>query len=321
MGSGERKGLLVVGALVVALFSVPFVMLGGLSNGGSSSERDRATRDADGSRDGAGAGVGQPLSRDSLARRGPTLGAGSERDAAGRKREDGRSGGSGNADLTGAVLEPVVDFSFSNRDPDFAERAGDSLDERDLRCLEQIIADNGLTEASSAFDYDNGDGTLTATELGLQRFCNGRLRELRFGPSSFSTFGYRVARLPKCVGDLDRLIVLEANAVGLQELPREIAQMSDLRRVAASGNELTRVPVELADAPALRELELGENQLATIPAQVAESEGIELLTLTANPLENVPARVARQQQAMVRGQLGIPARELGPFDASCRPPG
>jgi hypothetical protein len=323
MSSGERRALVIAACIVLGLLSVPFAMLHGSMGGDTDAARaaaeaaaaaERARREAMAASrigDGAEAGV----------RRGSELRAGSASDAeAERRRATARGRAAGALAVDATPPAATVDFALSNRDPSFAERAKE-LDERDLRCLDQIIAENRLTEDSSGFDYDNGDGVLTATELGLQRYCDGRLRELRLGPNAYATFGYRVARLPECVADLDRLIVLEVNAVGLQELPRAVGRMTDLRRVAAAGNALTSVPVELADAPALRELELSENRLAELPSEVAARSDLDILTLASNPLREVPERVTRQQEAMMRGELRIPERDLGPLDASCRPPG
>ena len=329
MGAGERKAIVAVLAVAAALLGLLV-----FSGGGTDADAAAKARAAElaARRDLEAARLARSGARpsDGSARSGPTLRAGSstqsaaelarqsararEAAEAARRAQQRGAGAFGDGEIV------AVDYAYSNRDPDFAEREAE-IDPRDRRCLDRIISDNRLTEASSAFDFDNGDGVLSATELGVQRYCNGRLRELRLGPTSYGTFGYQVPVLPDCIEDLDGLIVLEVNSVGLQELPRAIGRLPNLMRVAASQNALTSVPVELADAPALRQLELGENELSEIPAEVAASGRLDLLVVAANPLDRVPRIVREQNEAMMRGELQIPDREIGPLDASCRPQG
>ena len=74
-----------------------------------------------------------------------------------------------------------------------------------LAVLQDIIDLNGLDEGSAAFDYDDGDGTLSPTELGFQVWRNGQLVSLTLGRDPYSSFGYGVTALPESLADFDQL--------------------------------------------------------------------------------------------------------------------
>lgn len=79
------------------------------------------------------------------------------------------------------VDDATADTLRTNLDPRFSARG---LDPRQLAVLGDIIAISGLSEASSPFDYDDGDGVLEPWELGFQVWENGSLVLLAMGPSS-----------------------------------------------------------------------------------------------------------------------------------------
>ncbi len=234
--------------------------------------------------------------------------------------------GDGTADPTrssrgsasGSPVTPV-DFSYSNRDPSFRQRDPSDFDPRDLAVLEEIIRLNGLDESSSDFDYDDGDGVLEPTELGDQRWCNGRLRELRMGPDFFSSFGYQLERLPSAIADLDGLMVLEANSVGLRDVPREVASLEGLRRISVYNNELTELPPGLGELSQLAEVQATGNQIRRLPSDVERSQSLERVFVDMDQLVEMPAMLVRQQRAMESGELQVPPRQLGRLGASCLP--
>ena len=213
----------------------------------------------------------------------------------------------------------VEDFSYRNRDPSFFDLPPEAFDPRDLAVLEEIIALNELDEASSDADYDDGDGRMDPRELGDQRWCDGRLRELRLGPDAFSTFGYRVTRLPESIRDLDGLMILEANAVGLREVPLAIGELPGLRRVSMFGNQISELPAGLASGGQLAEIQVTGNPITQVPRDVAESPTLERLFVDMRSLQEVPPMLERQSEQLAAGTLELPARDVGPLGRSCLP--
>ena len=212
----------------------------------------------------------------------------------------------------------IADASYRNSDPQFG-RAGQEFDPNDLAVLADIIALNELTEDSSTMDFDNGDGVLDPTELGNQIWCGSRLRVLQMGPNSFSSFGYKISKLPDSISQLRFLRVLESNETGLEALPASLGTMQELERVSAFGNRLTELPPELATAGRLEEIQVGGNEVSKIPAELAEKPELKRLFVSGNPIEEMPLMLAKQNEKVMRGQLVVPSRDIGPFRPDCRP--
>jgi hypothetical protein len=212
----------------------------------------------------------------------------------------------------------AVDASYSNRDPDFALRGGEFFDPRDLAVLDEIIRANGLTEESSASDYDDGDGVLEARELGDQVWCGSRLRILRMGPTSFATFGYELRELPSSIANMEYLVMLEANNTGLEALPESLGRMQDLERVAAVGNRLTSLPPELATAGRLAEIQVDGNQIQEIPVELQRMSNLKALFVEGNPIQETPRMLVKQNEKLMRGRLQVPMRDLQKFGSDCR---
>ncbi len=211
----------------------------------------------------------------------------------------------------------VADASYRNSDPNFG-KAGQSFDPIDLAVLEEIIRLNGLTEDSSSFDYDNGDGVLEPTELGRQVWCGSRLRALQLGPDSFATFGYEVRELPDTIADLEFLRVLEANQTGLEALPESLGRMQSLERVSAFGNRVKEIPSSLAQSERLEELQLNGNEIAEIPQEVQRKPGLKAVFVDGNRMLTMPRMVQKQYESLMKGKLVLSPREVGAFGPDCR---
>ncbi len=222
-------------------------------------------------------------------------------------------GGSSSADASGERS----DASYRNRDASFRS-AGQFFDPRDLAVLEDIIRLNGLSEDSSSFDYDNGDGVFEPTELGSQIWCGSRLRGLLMGPTSESSFGYTLRELPETVSNLEYLMVLEANATGLEALPPTLGRMADLQRLSAYGNRVKEIPPELALAERLEEIQLDGNQISSVPKELQEKPRLKALFVDGNPIRELPPMVERQYQKLMSRKLVLSPRELGAFGSDCR---
>jgi len=211
------------------------------------------------------------------------------------------------------------DASYTNLAP---FREARYYDPQDLAVIADIIAANGLTEASSANDADNGDGKLDPLELGYQVWCGGRLRELRTGPNRFASFGYGLQTLPASVSQLDLLEELDVNGNQLSQLPDTLATLRNLRVLRASGNQLEQFPETVMGMGNLQELVLRNNLIQEVPADVGRLASLRELHVEGNPLVSAPAEV--MQQRVSRGlDRGFQA-QTGPILRSaenCQPMG
>lgn len=161
-------------------------------------------------------------------------------------------------------------------------------DPGDLALLAAIIEGNGLTEDSSASDDDNGDGVLEPLELGRQVWRNGRLVQLSLGPDPYQPSGYRIQTLPREIGLLSELEVLDLHGEELTSLPESIGDLYALREFRAGGNRLERLPYGLRRLRSLRSLVLTENQLTSLPEEIGDLAELEELRVGDNDLEALP---------------------------------
>ena len=161
----------------------------------------------------------------------------------------------------------------------------------DLSVLRGIIALNGLTEASSAGDYDDGDGAFEATELGLQEWQGGRLVALYLGPNRDFSFSYRIRELPESIGRLDALQILGLGWNELEALPEAIGDLVNLEELRLHDNRISSLPQAIGDLPRLEELLLGHNALHELPASTGYLTSLRALHLNDNPLWELPDEI------------------------------
>jgi Leucine-rich repeat (LRR) protein len=209
------------------------------------------------------------------------------------------------------TVQPV-DYSYSNLDP--RERSSRRYAASELAVLEELIAINGLTEASSASDFDDGDGVLEPLEFGTQVWCGGHLRELYSGPSEYASFGYGLRRLPETLGDLRYLTRLSLNSNRLEELPSSIGELRQLEVLELYDNQLRELPASIGGLRALRTLQLRANQLHALPPELGGLKQLTRLFTADNPLEPVPSELLQRVASTV-----APAANVVRRNGDCSP--
>jgi hypothetical protein len=199
--------------------------------------------------------------------------------------------------------------TWSNRDP---IPGGVTFDPRDVRALADLIAANRLDEASSANDFDDGDGVLEPLELGLQHWRNGRLVAFATGADRYDSFGYGLAVLPPSLGDLDALEELDLQTNRVAALPDSIGALRQLQVLRLHRNGLQTLTASIASFSNLRELSIGENSITTLPEEVAGLVALEELHANDNPLAKLPEEIGMLPRLRVlnvsHAQPGEPAR-------------
>jgi hypothetical protein len=233
--------------------------------------------------------------------------------------------------LAQAVRDPADEDGMaplvSNRVP---QTDAGSFDSRDLAVLQELIDANGLSESTSPFDYDDGDGNFAPWEIGLQVWAGDRLVALVLGPDHFSSFGYALAELPASIGQLDGLRVLDLHAGELRSLPREIGALVELRELHVFRNHLTELPDSIGELAALETLAVGHNQLTSLPPDLTRLTNLQNLYLSDNHLAEMPSfldslplarldvrhATARDEAPRLAATLAAPLHDAPPHDDS-----
>lgn len=162
------------------------------------------------------------------------------------------------------------------------------LQRGDLRALEDLIALNELDEGSSPFDRNDGDGRLSAWEVGFQVWQDGRLVAFSLGPDPHSSFRYQIDALPASFEDLDQLRYLGLQHNQLRELPPGLGRLGRLEQLIASDNRLSALPESIEGLRSLERLVLSHNLLEELPESLGRLGALTALHLADNPLRSLP---------------------------------
>jgi hypothetical protein len=99
--------------------------------------------------------------------------------------------------------------------------------------------------------------------------------------------------------DYDRqgpAIALRLSHLGLQALPAEIGQLSQLQWLDLSGNQLTALPAEIGQLSQLQELDLSYNQSIALPPEIGQLSQLHWLHLSNNQLAALPTEIGQLSQ-------------------------
>ena len=194
-----------------------------------------------------------------------------------------------------AIADPrsELEARYTNRD---RHRGAGSYELRDLEVIRDLIELNGLSEASSARDRDNGDGFFDPLEFGFQEWEDGRLVVLRSGADQHSHYGYGLSELPSSIGNLEVLEELDLNSNELRELPESLGFLEQLETLRLFRNRLASIPPSLWQLRQLRVLVLSHNPIESLPPEIGELPMLEELYLQGSRLAALPATLGNLQQ-------------------------
>ena len=97
--------------------------------------------------------------------------------------------------------------------------------------------------------------------------------------------------LPKEIGLLTKLRVLNLNINRIISLPKEFSCLTNLIEFDLSANGLTTIPKEVYSLTRLRILKLIDNNLASIPKEIVQLINLQTLDLAANQLISIPKEI------------------------------
>ena len=125
------------------------------------------------------------------------------------------------------------------------------------------------------------------------RFAEHLRRGLAQWVSELSVSRMGLSEVPKNIGDLSSLGMLDLSDNKLTSLPIEIGKLQQLRSLDVRRNQLKRLPAEISGCAALQTLRASHNLIRTIPRDIlSELQRLETLDLGHNRIKYVPMEVA-----------------------------
>ena len=99
--------------------------------------------------------------------------------------------------------------------------------------------------------------------------------------------------LPAEIAELTNLTTLDLSYNQLNELPAEIAELTNLTTLDLSYNQLNELPAEISQLTNLTTLYLSGNQLNELPAEISQLTNLTTLDLGENKLNELPAEIGK----------------------------
>jgi Leucine-rich repeat (LRR) protein len=92
---------------------------------------------------------------------------------------------------------------------------------------------------------------------------------------------------------------LRLSMLGLNEVPPEIGQLTNLQVLYLSANQLANIPPEILQLTNLQYLFLGENNLVIIPSEIGQLTNLQVLDLSYNELTSLPSEIRNLRNLQV----------------------
>jgi Leucine-rich repeat (LRR) protein len=108
---------------------------------------------------------------------------------------------------------------------------------------------------------------------------------------------------------------LDLNNKGIESLPAEIGNLTNLTELYLYNNQLTRVPKELGQLTKLTKLYMFRNQLTSVPEELGQLKNLTGLGLDINQLTSIPKELGQLKKLMLldldKNQLTSVPKEFG----------
>src|ERR1041385_6453411 len=88
-----------------------------------------------------------------------------------------------------------------------------------------------------------------------------------------------------------RAVELDLSSLGLTDLPKSIAQLTQLQKLFLDDNQLTTLPESIGQLSQLRRLHLEDNRLTMLPESLRKITQLKQLYLQGNEALGLPAEV------------------------------
>ncbi|XP_066571943.1 uncharacterized protein LOC136760440 [Amia ocellicauda] len=125
----------------------------------------------------------------------------------------------------------------------------------------------------------------------LEIFDLEELQVLEMSPERESCLTYRMDLVPREIGQLRNLSVLNLDTNELRSIPVEIGDLQNLERLTLSNNYLSALPEEIGQLRKLTSLHLANNSFRELPVQICLLRKLVFLDVTDNKVKKIPERI------------------------------
>lgn len=164
-----------------------------------------------------------------------------------------------NPSLTVAVLEPYG---------------------KDSLALRKILDTNGLTHIPIGEPYVRNSVVINSVKKDTVK----RIGEIRL-------IGKGITMLPKDIGQLSELTLLQLDSNAISSLPAELGNCKALTNLTLTYNKLTGLPPELGNLDSLHTLFLSHNTLTSLPDNIGNLKSLNNAEFDFNELSGLPASI------------------------------
>ncbi|XP_035661039.1 uncharacterized protein LOC118405598 [Branchiostoma floridae] len=105
--------------------------------------------------------------------------------------------------------------------------------------------------------------------------------------------------VPKDIGTLKNLQVLDLRSSGLESLPDGVGELEQLRYLDISRNRFTSVPEQIMNLPNIEKLDLSDNNISSLPLSLCRLAKLKDMAISGNPLTYPPADVCDKGTAAI----------------------
>lgn len=128
------------------------------------------------------------------------------------------------------------------------------------------------------------------TELPMELFELTQLESLILGRYR-TDYKNRIKTLPKEIGLLVNLTILDLTDNLFSELPSELSNLTKLNRLVLSNNKFTALPKVVTTLTNLKELFIGNNSLSVLTTEIKKLNNLHTLRLNGNKFTSIPEEI------------------------------
>ena len=121
--------------------------------------------------------------------------------------------------------------------------------------------------------------------------------------------------IPKQIGELVNLQILNLNQNQIKEVPKEIGKLVNLRILNLCTNQIKEIPKKIGKLAKLRELYMHTNQIKEISLKIGKLVNLQRLYLCENQIKEIPKEIGKlvnlQRLYLYENQIKEIPKEIG----------
>ena len=175
--------------------------------------------------------------------------------------------------------------NLCNGNPTDSSFVSADCDSTDLSVLQAFVDLNNVTpDSCNSCDYDSS-GIVDPTEMGLQRWEDGRLIKLILGQHRG---GFNIQYIPNSINELAHLKSIYFSFNSIESIPHTLWQLDSLNSLLLAGNNIQYISDSLGLLTNLEEFGVYSNPIASIPSSIGNLVKMKDLYLFDMELTTVP---------------------------------